>query len=344
MNKKAFTIAEMLVVLSIVALIAILMITTLRPYIAESVLLKQYYRAYTILHTAVYNNLADVIEHNQERREIADANNAAVTGTWTFPSTPAALCEALVSKDTGYINTIWANCSKIIPAGADIGSLVKDKTSDELRSIATFKATNEMYFYIQPIKIGTSDFNIIWVDINGNKPPNSTTPLSEKKPADIVPFLVSERGILVPAGIPIYDSRYMTATVRFSDPEVTLDYETVQETEAKTAEEIQEMIDKNTEDGKTNPSEWDATLKNALKPAKRTFAEAKLRAFGSTFYPLDDMSVSDPFSVSGDIKSKSDSTVTVHPFCPSRGSWEYPSCSVRLTNPDNRIFRNFRTE
>ncbi len=374
MNKKAFTIAEMLVVLSIVALISLLTITTLRPYIAESTMSKQYYRAYTTVNTAVYNILADVIDCNQARADYIDARMAAGNANPTqgaptecqFPSTPQTLCNAMTSTTgytsstgyVGYINTAWATCANIQSAGANINTLVAGKDDAALRSIAVFKATNEMYFYMQPISItspvfGAENFTLIWVDMNGNKRPNSTLSATPKQPADIVPFLVSQDGKVTPLGIPTFDYRYMTATVKFSTPDIPWDMETVAEMQAKTAEEIAQIIKDNEDAGSSDPFNLGIGTKDENKPAKRTFAEAKLRAYDK-YYNLDVASIADPFADSVDsvTKAMSDLSHTQHPSCREatapapalRAATEYPACGVKVNNPDNRLFRNFRNE
>ena len=55
---------------------------------------------------------------------------------------------------------------------------------------------------------------VVWVDLNGDRRPN-TTAWSEKKPADVVPFIITTAGKVIPAGAPILDNRYSTVRIQY---------------------------------------------------------------------------------------------------------------------------------
>lgn len=60
----------------------------------------------------------------------------------------------------------------------------------------------------------TLTYYLIWVDLNGDRAPN-TKEWKEGRPADIVPFFVSDYGEVVPIGYPITDKRYLTTSVKY---------------------------------------------------------------------------------------------------------------------------------
>ncbi len=222
LRQKAFSLPEILIVMSIVAIAALLFITTLRPNSDKLVLKKLYYNAYRTLSTAAYNIQADVEDYNNKLIEEADAagtEQPSENELKSFPKTQAELCEKLISDKEGYINISGgAACSNVVQADSE--QQFKDKTGPELRKMATFTASNGMYYFMSPMDAEGN--TIIWVDLTGDRAPN-TAEWRKAAPADIVPFMIAYNGVVVPLGYPTYDIRYLTARITNSDPDVTKD-------------------------------------------------------------------------------------------------------------------------
>lgn len=222
LRTMAFSLPEIIIVMLIVAIAALLFITTLRPNSDKLVLKKLYYNAYRTLSTATYNIQADVEDYNNKLVEEADAAGSgepAENELRSFPSTQAELCEKLISNEEGYINISGvAACSKVVQANSE--QQFKDKTGAELKEMATFTASNGMYYFMS--EMDADGNSIIWVDLTGDRAPN-TAIWKKEAPADIVPFMIANNGIVVPLGYPTYDIRYLTARITNSDPDVTRD-------------------------------------------------------------------------------------------------------------------------
>lgn len=190
--KKAFTIPEVLIVLTIVGVLIVLMLTMVKP---DSSLLKlQYIKAYNTLSVAAFNIYDDALKNNS--LAMYTDNN---------------LCIAL----TEYINTARdSNCGAgYVPING------KSITDSQIK----FVSSNDMRFYMtKAFKLtGAVDgamHRIIWVDINGTRPPN-TSVWTDNTPADIVAFDVNDFGEVTPLGYPKIDERYTSAKVVFPDDE-----------------------------------------------------------------------------------------------------------------------------
>lgn len=191
--KKAFTIPEILIVLAIVGVIVVLMLTMVKP--DSNLLNLQYMKAYNTLSVASYNIYNDTFKNNNSVMYKDDQ-----------------LCTAL----TEYINT-----AKDSTCNADYVPIDDKSITD---SKIKFVSSNDMRFYMtKAFKLtGAVDeamHRIIWVDINGNRPPN-TSVWTENTPADIVAFDINDFGEVIPLGYPKIDERYMIARVVFPDDEL----------------------------------------------------------------------------------------------------------------------------
>lgn len=295
MNKKGFSIPEILIVLTIVAIAAVAFMTTLKPN--NIVLKKLYYNAYRTLSSAAYNIMADVEDYNQKLYDEAAENGTDEpdeSELHVYPKTAAELCEKLVSADKGYINVLGTpTCST--SADPQSTSQFEGKTYDQLTAEASFVASNGMLFFLAQMNdVGDT---LVWVDLNGNRKPNSAV-WKSSRPADIVPFMILHNGAVLPLGAPTYDINYLTARVVYADPDL-------------------------------KPSDENSRYFKSM-----SYAGAKQSAFGGVVYPKDPLSRLDPTDGSTDftklitLPSRSDK-------CPDIDDKdnEYPSCSVEVYNP-----------
>ena len=238
---KAFTIPELLIFLTIVGVISVFMLTIIKP--GEKYLPYAYYTVYTALSEAAFNIKEDALDTNN-----GDINGTAKAEDKVFPGVKAdagnqteaqaaarELCKKLaIDPDAdpdnaasgfqyGYINTTEYFCSA---ANFKPLSLTSNFTENDINTKMAFRATNSMRFYISELASvdvpdnmnGNTSQNVkyfvVWVDLNGDRRPNITA-WSEKKPADIVPFIITTSGMVIPAGAPIVDPRYTTVRIQY---------------------------------------------------------------------------------------------------------------------------------
>lgn len=215
-EKQAYNLAEMLLVIAIISFIILLTFTTIKP--SKKIYPVAYYRAFSSLEQAVYNGY----------EKIKAAGNSFPGEDNKKPPEQAAkeLCALLASNpnsetDKGYINTVVYNCNEDFKT---IDRSAKDYFfTDENMA---FQAANSMKFYIskpekilvpnavsKTQKVGIKYF-VVWVDINGERTPN-TADYAGKGFADIVPFIVTTRGAVLPAGYPTTDVNYLSAYVQY---------------------------------------------------------------------------------------------------------------------------------
>lgn len=226
MNKRAFTIPEILIFMVIVGVICTLMMTIIKPN--EKYYRYAYYNAYYVLNTAGYNIYQDALD-----KKDADKTGSTYQDTdKEFPQTSTALSKKLALStsssspaDEGYINTTFINNDNNVSKNPSASNLEKGKE--------TFIATNSMRFFIaaqndkKPFSISVKDsmtnqsinikFFVIWVDLNGNRGPNTPVRTNNKKP-DIVPFIMTTTGKVIPIGYPTVDTTYLSTRLEyFSD-------------------------------------------------------------------------------------------------------------------------------
>ena len=233
-NKSAFTIPELLIFMTIVGVVSVTMMSVIKP--TERYLPYAYYNAYNALSTAAMNIREDALDNNLQNDETIDINDRFFPGDPSTEQTEETaareLCKKLAIKastadEYGYINTTENRCDskEFIPVAstgafsdiADVGGYA-------------FRASNSMLFYIsKPGLLDVEDdlittaektktrvnYFIVWVDLNGDRRPNTAT-WSARKSADIVPFIVTTGGQVLPAGGPITDIRYTTARVQYA--------------------------------------------------------------------------------------------------------------------------------
>ena len=209
--KKAFTLAELMIVFIIIGIIIALGVSTVKPW--EKAYKYAYLRIYNALSLAIYNHMINTKEDN------------------AFPENADKLCEALLE----YINTAdhiddpEAFCKSGNHFG-DTPPTAADFTEAALADKVTIKASNGVRLWIGAKNSGvehsmtatqniggttetdTVKFFYVYADLNGDRKPNSPV-WSPNNMADIVAFAITDKFIVVPLGYPEIDSRYLEAHV-----------------------------------------------------------------------------------------------------------------------------------
>ncbi len=253
-TKRAFTLAEVLMVLFIIGIITVFSILTLKRGNDEFGPL--YYRAFEALKIANYNSYIDM--HPKYPRKYpskihAETDEFYKTGTdeqikeWlsgrpetdSDPGTeghPGGICERLLEWINISEGTKNCEATLIDPNGDDSQFDGNLKPGGHL----AFKGSNSQRFYFgaannsgdiikseldseesDPDHPGqkrkqTVGWFIVYVDLNGERGPNSTTVVNGKSP-DIVAFALTDHGGVAPIGMPRVERKYLTAKVGYPD-------------------------------------------------------------------------------------------------------------------------------
>lgn len=229
MKKKAFTIPETLIFMTIVGVICVMMMTIIKPN--QKFYRFAYYNAYYVLATAGYN----ILEDARARRESDDPSRYPAADR-IFPEDVKEMCKKLAQnpdmqagtsdENYGYINATYYKCSSNFIAKKNA------LDSDFGKGKESFKATNSMRFFLaakdalgNPFSMNVNDpiggsavpieFYLIWVDLNGDRGPNTAKIASNGRLPDIVPFAMTTTGKVVPLGYPTVDTTYLSARVKF---------------------------------------------------------------------------------------------------------------------------------
>ena len=217
---KAFTLPEMLIVLGIISIVSVTLMTTIKP--SDKYLKFQYYSAYNTLQTASYNVFQDMIYQSQKKEDEALEKGEAIpelSGEKVKLPLLGEFSKALTTRGTvtvdgetydnvgGYINTVEATYGSTVTSGAD-----SEFTTP------SFITANGMKFYQNnaTLKDGTSDYRLFWVDLNGDKKPNSADFTKHESP-DIVAFMVNDTGYVIPVGYATIDPRYLITHVDYAE-------------------------------------------------------------------------------------------------------------------------------
>ena len=218
LNKKlAFTLAETLICITIVGILATIMVTSYAP--KEKTTRFLYANAYTGVSDAFYN----VMLHKQQEsgnKNPFKVNQAGINAG------PKVLCEEMVK----YINTSSVSCANNKKTSA-LGNSFSDEN-------VQFTSENGMKFYFsemfttsyeqgEPDENGvkpeiTVNYFIAFVDINGDRRPNTmeysgeldTNGLGENLP-DIFAFALMDNGRTVPIGHVELDNRILLTRVAY---------------------------------------------------------------------------------------------------------------------------------
>lgn len=207
--KKAFTLAEIMIVFTIIGVVSVITLMTAKPYDKYMNLL--YGKAFEALSVANYNI----------KQDLATATPSGQTMAANVYNTPANLCNALA----GWINhsTSYCGTGSAIPVNASATDSVF--TPDNVQ----FITTNSMKVYFVDTATLTDGgtktgfaldgitpysvvYRIVIIDLNGDRKPN-TMVWSDKTTPDIVAFAITETGDTIPLGYPETDTRYLLARV-----------------------------------------------------------------------------------------------------------------------------------
>jgi prepilin-type N-terminal cleavage/methylation domain-containing protein len=211
---QGYTIAEILITLVIIGVIATIIITSAKPY--NSAMKKLYSRAYDILSEASYNYAVDT-----EANTIDSANNLCV-GLSKYINSNAATSPKTGENfkgnpDTGYCNNIT---TRVTQYTQDFKNLTPD-----------FIANNGMRFFISEQittpEITDSDgltnkirFYIVFVDLDGEKGAGKIIPANKNTVTDIASFAVTDSADVLPLGFPVINKTYLTARIEYPEDKI----------------------------------------------------------------------------------------------------------------------------
>ncbi len=212
--KKAFTLAELMIVFIVIGIIIALGITSVKPW--EKAYKYAYTRMYHTLALATYNHMINT----------KDAS--------AFPTNTQGMCEALLE----YINTSnnfakEENQNKTIHEKSICKASTASNYLDDEPNEDTFRTkeptiitSNNLYLWVagkggsDPFSItetegsatNTVSYFIVYVDLNGERGKN-TPKWSKDNMADVVAFAVTDKYAVIPLGYPMVDYRYLEANV-----------------------------------------------------------------------------------------------------------------------------------
>lgn len=214
----AFTLFETLITIAIIGVIAVISLM-LMVNNQEKAYGKLYAKAYSTLRTAAYNIEMDVEDHNTKANEAANEQNKAQADPdelKEFPKTLEDFCKELVGDGASYINTSRQSCATVS------NTTFTSASGAQIDVTPSFISTDGLYYYFTDVT--DDNYFLMWVDINGQRRPN-TSLMKNKKLPDVVPFAISKNnGTVIPLGIPVYDVRYMKARVVYASPTMERDY------------------------------------------------------------------------------------------------------------------------
>ena len=207
---NAITMAEMMIALLIMAILAVFALTTIKPQD----------KAYKWLYVRIYHSLEDAVYNSMTLRNVDG-----------FPATSTDFCnmlkEYINTADEGEeVNQVNPKCE----AGRDLTRDAADFPEDKIQLILSngmrlWIGSNAGAPYVLSEVIdgntATMKYYVVFADINGSKGPNlaqwdDTGNFDwnySSKMVDIVAFVVTEASIVIPVGPPEIDTRYMQAVV-----------------------------------------------------------------------------------------------------------------------------------
>ena len=203
-NKFGFSVVELVVTLSIMGILIVVSLYTINHNFTD--FFTRYYAAYDSLNKVAYNTYTDTY------CRLGDCTVEQKKAGRKFPTDAENLCK----RFTEYFNTTNSNCSNNVIQAAS-NSEFNDKNDKYLQ----FSTTNGFKFYISRLNNGNSEpikdddnykvsYFIVYIDLNGKSVPNK---IDHEVHPDIVPFIVTTTGDVIPVGHPIYDKTYATARV-----------------------------------------------------------------------------------------------------------------------------------
>lgn len=220
--KSAFTLAEIMIFMVVVATLLTILFVTLKPtkVLTDKNVKYRYAAAYDALNLATYDLMA---------KEDTDPFN--VTGENSDIKGFQRLCKGLAD----YINTENDNCTNPIPQST---AFLRDESTDFRKLTPNLTALNGMKFYIS--KLITDDimpkdkrkyynnedpdfdlkFYMIYVDLNGKdftQRPHGIVAQNKKTNPDVFAFAVVQTGDSIPVGIAEYNVKYLQTRVGYTE-------------------------------------------------------------------------------------------------------------------------------
>ncbi len=213
-KNRAFTLPELIVVFTLIGIISVVSLYTINNRFTD--FFSRYFTAFDALHKAVYNTYTDTYCRT-DVTGTTDCSSEYINKGRPFPTNAASLCARLKE----YLNAAEGvgNCSN------NVIGIPNDNqfTNNNLQ----FMLTNGFKFYLSNkndnVKTAQGEkieYFIAYVDLNGSAKPNS---YGLPHP-DIVPFVITTTGEVIPIGYPIYDKTYATARVMNYENEQTTSY------------------------------------------------------------------------------------------------------------------------
>ena len=206
-KRLGFSMVELLVIIGFIGFIVIVELMILNNKMNEYA--TPYYTVYNALKKASYNILADIYCPNP-----TSSDPDCQVGPRDFPTNSEELCLRL----SEFINTSLLNCS------ADELDIT-DKADNFVISSPRMIASNSYRFHFSGLKeieirddygnLNPLQYFVVYVDLNGRKRPNRLTCDGGRILPDIVPFVITRRGEVIPMGLPVYNSAYMTAKIKY---------------------------------------------------------------------------------------------------------------------------------
>ena len=238
MKNKAFSLVELAVVLVLIGILTMVTIQTMDSKIQDHS--AAYYNVLDSLIKANYNVYADIHCVDDTYNPTTNSSDKlCAEGGRYYPKSRKELCERL----SQYFNIAEGTLNCGDEPELSINETANNISNDNV----SFVTTNSSRFFIsdkQDLDISDGptnchksfDYFVVYVDLNGDKEPNSVfvrNPIDTHATKilktvnkvddgrirgtipDIVPFVLTAKGEVIPVGYPLYSKRYMTTRVKY---------------------------------------------------------------------------------------------------------------------------------
>lgn len=223
--KNGFTLAELMLVLIVIAVVISLMFTTTKPmkYLNQKEIKTKYATVYDALNLATY----DMVYKDETNPFIITDNDKKKGDTDPYQK----LCKRLGS----YINTESESCK--IPALSKNVTYMKNQDVDFKTLTPNLVALNGVKFYFSPLikddKLPaqsrsyynpelpdfTLQFFMVYVDLSGseyqNRPHTIKYSPSDKVMPDVFAFAIIPTGDAIPMGLAEYDTKFLSVRLKY---------------------------------------------------------------------------------------------------------------------------------